>query len=86
MQTLRPRPLLCRPAKGRLMNAEALQHAIVVVYAVVSALRLAFCVPQIAAVVVDAHGAQAILLPTWYLWCLSHLCRALRAPLSARIC
>ena len=61
------------------MSAEALQHAIVVAYAVISALRLVFYVPQIAAVVKDAHGAQAISLPTWYFWCLSHAFTALYA-------
>ena len=61
------------------MNAEALQHAIVVAYAVISTLRLAFYVPQITAVVKDVHGAQAISLPTWYFWCLSHAFTALYA-------
>ena len=35
--------------------------------------------PQIAAVVKDSHGAQAISLPTWYLWCVSHVFTALYA-------
>ena len=50
------------------MSAEALQHAIIVAYAVVNTLRLLFYLPQIAAVMKDSHGAQAISLLTWYLW------------------
>jgi hypothetical protein len=61
------------------MSAEALQHAIIVAYAVVNTLRLLFYLPQIAAVVKDSHGAQAISLPTWYLWCVSHVFTALYA-------
>jgi len=61
------------------MSAEALQHAIVVAYAVISALRLAFHLPQITAVLKDADGAQAISLSTWYFWCLSHVFTALYA-------
>lgn len=61
------------------MSAEALQHAIIVAYAVINTLRLLFYLPQIAAVMNDSHGAQAISLPTWYLWCVSHVFTALYA-------
>ncbi len=61
------------------MSAEALQHAIIVAYAVINTLRLVFYLPQIAVVMNDSHGAQAISLPTWYFWCVSHVFTALYA-------